>query len=290
MSKIEVRLNPDTPPTGSDLSVVNAARRSFNTRSEWEVVGYEEEVLDGSRTIINHPIRKLKEKDKRLIEYLARGMTADDFDNFLESFTPASLTSVIKRAEEESRDVVGFSEYDILTNLLWQWRNTPTHDTPFNHTFISFEVKAPIFVRAQLVKHEYLIMSEFSRRYITDDIEFYEPDYWRKAAPNKKQGSLEEEIDNPAFNPYHLNGKIKHAYLTAVQDYGVAPEQARMVLPQSTMTEWTWSGTLGAFAKMCQLRLHPEAQYEARLVAQEVYKYLKEQWPVSAPALVEGVK
>jgi len=133
-------------------------------------------------------------------------------------------------------------------------------------------------------------MSEFSRRYITDDIEFYEPDYWRKAAPNKKQGSLEEEIDNPAYNPYHLNGKIKHAYLTAVKDYGVAPEQARMVLPQSTMTEWTWSGTLGAFAKMCQLRLHPEAQYEARLVAQEVYKHLKEQWPVSAPALVEGVK
>ena len=77
-------------------------------------------------------------------------------------------------------------------------------------------------------------------------------------------------------------------YLKMVED-GVAPEEARGVLPQDTMTEWTWSGTLGAFAKMCQLRLHPEAQYEARLVAQEVYKHLKAQWPVSAPALVEGV-
>jgi thymidylate synthase (FAD) len=272
VSKIEVRLNPDTPPTGSDLSVVNAARRSFNTRSEWDYFTKGE--VNGRGELVEYV--KLKEKDKRLIEFLARGMTADDFEEFKYNMvTPCQDLEL----QEKS-----------LVDSLWQWRNTPTHDTPFNHTFISFEVKAPIFVRAQLVKHEYLIMSEFSRRYITDDIEFYEPDYWRKAAPNKKQGSLDEEIDNPEYNPSYLNGKIKYAYLTAVQDYGVAPEQARMLLPQSTMTEWTWSGTLGAFAKMCQLRLHPEAQYEARLVAQEVYKHLKEQWPVSAPALVEGVK
>jgi thymidylate synthase (FAD) len=133
-------------------------------------------------------------------------------------------------------------------------------------------------------------MSEFSRRYITDGIEFYEPDYWRKAAPNKKQGSLEEPVDgNYGPAPYFdLKSHVTLFYEELI-DAGVAPEQARMVLPQSTMTEWTWSGTLGAFAKMCQLRLHPEAQYESRLVAQEVYKYLKEQWPVAAPALVEGV-
>ena len=69
---------------------------------------------------------------------------------------------------------------------------------------------------------------------------------------------------------------------------GVAPEQARMVLPQSTMTEWTWSGALGAFAKMCRERLHPDAQYETRLVAEQVYDYLKQYYPVAAPALVEG--
>jgi len=264
MSKIEVQLNPDTPPTGSDLSVVNAARRSFNTRSELGTDG------------------KLLEKDKRLIEFLARGMTASDFDNFLLTLDRGTIFSVTER--------------DDVVEKLWQWRNTPTHDTPFNHTFISFEVKAPIFVRAQLVKHEYLIMSEFSRRYITDGIEFYEPDYWRKAAPNKKQGSLEEAVDTPCSKFFGLygpcndwsEGEALRAYKLMIEK-GVAPEQARMVLPQSTMTEWTWSGTLGAFAKMCQLRLHPEAQYEARIVAQEVYKYLKEYWPVSAPALVEGV-
>jgi thymidylate synthase (FAD) len=273
MSKISVKLNPDTPPTGSDLSIVNAARRSFNTRSDWDYFTKGE--VNGRGELIEYV--KLKDKDKRLIEFLARGMTADDFDRFLESVDQSVLD-----------DDAGQGNGKVLVDKLWQWRNTPTHDTPFNHTFISFEVKAPIFVRAQLVKHEYLIMSEFSRRYITDGIEFYEPDYWRKAAPNKKQGSLEEPVEMDSVYKLGSTASSLSTYRNLVNS-GVAPEQARMVLPQSTMTEWTWSGTLGAFAKMCQLRLHPEAQYEARLVAQEVYKHLKEQWPVSAPALVEGV-
>jgi len=282
MTKIVVQLNPDVTPAGSDLSIVNAARRSFNTRSDWdfklshwmdgpskevlESQGYEEYDESTSGTVFY----KLKPKDKRLLEFLARGMTADDFDYFV-SQVPAPDT------EEHTKE---------LTEMLWQWRNTPTHDTPFNHTFISFEVKAPIFVRAQLVKHEYLIMSEFSRRYITDGIEFYVPDVWRGKSANKKQGS--EGTWQPDYG--HLD-KTMYAVLDLYDQMiydGCAPEQARMVLPQSTMTEWTWSGTLGAFAKMCTLRLHPEAQYEARIVAKEVYKHLQEYYPVAAKALVEG--
>lgn len=296
MSKIEVRLNPDVTPTGSDLAVVNAARRSFNTRSDWDqefipVGEYEEKESEYKGwTVVDtfyepyagHEVRKLKDKDKRLIEFLARGMTADDFEDFVRDCEWTSSTGDVVHGPLIERDT------EELKRLLWQWRNTPTHDTPFNHCFISFEVKAPIFVARQLVKHEYLIMSEFSRRYITDDVEFYEPDYWRKAAPNKKQGSLEESLSIKPEDPTITGYYAVHQYEWLLKQ-GVAPEQARMVLPQSTMTEWTWSGTLGAFAKMCQLRLHPEAQYEARLVAQEVYKYLKEYYPVSAPALVEGV-
>jgi thymidylate synthase (FAD) len=313
MTTIQVKLNPDTPPTGTDLSIVNAARRSFNTRSDWDTLSHSEMTrkLD-TENLANWTwvasgntgyYYKLKDKDKRLIEFLVRGMTANDFEAFLQSTEPKSLTSVVEQAQRDTGDVVGFSEIDVLVDKLWQWRNTPTHDTPFNHTFISFEVKAPIFVARQLFKSEYLIASEFSRRYITDGIEFYEPDYWRKAAPNKKQGSLEEAVEIPVFDEYWVEyqggllvdtvaqyNQFTQEYFTTLLKAGVAPEQARMVLPQSTMTEWTWSGTLGAFAKMCQLRLHPEAQYEARLVAQEVYKYLKEQWPVAAPALVEGVR
>ncbi len=280
-SQIKVQINPDVPPTGSDLSIVNAARRSFNTRSEWasEAECPTDEVTGGKIP----PYKRLKDKDKRLLEFLARGMTADDFEDFLHSMDNRTPTDL----GPEREDVV---------DKLWQWRNTPTHDTPFNHTFISFEVQAPIFVRAQLVKHEYLIMSEFSRRYITDDITFYIPDVWRKAAEDKKQGSSNEAVNvayydrDDGYNdwPTDANSVSLEAYQEMLK-LGVAPEMARMVLPQSTMTEWTWSGTLGAFAKMCTLRLHPEAQYEARLVAQQVYDHLKEYYPVGAPALVEGV-
>jgi len=294
-SQIKVQLNPDVTPAGSDLSIVNAARRSFNTRSEWdfklshwetgptrgylEGQGYKEYDESTSGTVYY----RLKDKDKRLLEFLARGMTADDFEN--------TVNEIVGTVDD-----VSFEE-EKLKELLWQWRNTPTHDTPFNHTFISFEVQAPIFVRAQLVKHEYLIMSEFSRRYITGDIQFYEPDVWRKAAENKKQGSSDESVEGyvSLFDFEVLEEDVSSNNQDCIDlynnmvTYGVAPEQARMVLPQSTMTEWTWSGTLGAFAKMCTLRLHPEAQYEARLVAEQVYGYLKEYYPVGAKALVEGV-
>ena len=281
--QIIVQLNPDVPPTGSDLGVVNAARRSFGKRSEW--------VYSGVDTNGPHE-RGLKAKDKRLLEFLARGMTADDFEAFCRDLGDSVLVDDIGHYDG--------LELGQLKELLWQWRNTPTHDTPFNHGFFSFEVKAPIFVRAQLVKHEYLIMSEFSRRYITEDVEFYEPDHWRGAAEDKKQGSSDVSVNactNHSVSGHTKDDSMKFAeydeiaynvYFHMIED-GVAPEQARMVLPQSLMTAWTWSGTLGAFANMCKLRIHPEAQYESRLVAEKVYEELKKQFPVSAPLLVEGV-
>jgi len=284
--QIIVQLNPDVPPTGSDLGIVNAARKSFGKRSELEYYcPKSRETIDPNSFHREHRYKlafykqRLKDKDKRLLQFLARGMTAEDFVTFVRN-VPAPDT------EEHTKELV---------ELLWQWRNTPTHDTPFNHGFFSFEVKAPIFVRAQLVKHEYLIMSEYSRRYITDDIEFYEPDVWRKQSEDKKQGSSGE---HPLWNhgkgtgyretEYEHNNNALGIYREMVE-MGVSIEQARMVLPQSLMTAWTWSGTLGAFAKMCQLRCHPEAQYESRLVANKVYEELKKQFPVAAPLLVEGV-
>jgi len=302
--QIIVQLNPDVPPTGSDLGVVNAARRSFGKRSEWEYCGggyCNDQCNDPDGAKGKCP--KLKDKDKRLLEFLARGMTADDFEAFVSSCI-ADGYMVEDQADWECY-------HQALVEKLWQWRNTPTHDTPFNHGFFSFEVKAPIFVRAQLVKHEYLIMSEFSRRYITDDLEFYTPDEWRKAAENKKQGSSDETVEGiwdlevktgavdmgDEYDPTirgittctmnFMEAQIEF-YRQLIRE-GVAPEQARMVLPQSLMTAWTWSGTLGAFANMCKLRIHPEAQYESRLVAERIYEELKKQFPVAAPLLVEGV-
>ena len=273
--QIIVQLNPDVPPTGSDLGVVNAARKSFGRRSEWDI----REVTRGdagyrgpSYAKVLYTENVLKDKDKRLLEFLARGMTADDFEEFVASVPFPNTVS-------DTKDLI---------EMLWEWRNTPTHDTPFNHGFFSFEVKAPIFVARHLVKSEYLIMSEYSRRYITDDVEFYQPKVWRKAAADVKQGSSDEAVENvsQSYNEVWMTAFSEYNYMI---DRGVAPEQARIVLPQSLMTSWTWSGTLGAFAKMCSLRLSKDTQYETRLVAQQVYEELKKQFPVSAPLLVEGV-
>jgi len=261
MSQIEVRLNPDTLPTGSDLSIVNAARKSFGKRSELEYVtgamGY----------------YKLKDKDRRLLEFLARGMTADDFEKF-------KYNMVAPDTEEHTKELV---------EKLWEWRNTPTHASPFGHAFMSFELKIPMFLARQLVKHKFLRWSEYSRRYITDDVEFYKHAY-RTKAEDVKQGSggshknseeWQKTVD--LFNQNQLG-----LYNSMIKD-GIAPEQARGVLPADLMTALTWSGSLDAFADMCRLRLGSDAQKEAQLVAEKVYEHLKKQFPVSAPLLVEGV-
>lgn len=162
------------------------------------------------------------------------------------------------------------------------------HKSPFNHCFMSFRVKAPLFVAAQLKKHEYLPWNEVSRRYVTEEPEFYFPEVWRKAAENVKQGSGGLLVDQGSqaeiakmTTQYALD-----AYYTLMKN-GVCPEQARMVLPQNMMTEWVWSGTLFAFAKMCKLRLDPHTQKETQEIAKMIDGEAKKLYPVSWAALME---
>ena len=158
------------------------------------------------------------------------------------------------------------------------------HISPFGHCFASFHVKAPIFVARQLVKHKFLRWNEISRRYVDDEPEFYVPDVWRGRSADKKQGS--EGVVN--VDDWGSSG---WAALKAYKDllsHGVAPEQARMELPQSTMTEWYWSGSLDAFADMCNLRCKPDTQAETREVADQISDKMKELFPVSWEALMEG--
>ena len=167
------------------------------------------------------------------------------------------------------------------------------HKSPFNHCFITFHVKAPIFVARQLQKHEYMPWNEISRRYVDSEPEFYQPDVWRGRSEDKKQGSdgVVDMVDisgrfplSPTTVQTLSDGKTLEAYRNLI-DAGVAPEQARMVLPQSMMTEWYWSGSLYAFAKMCSLRLKPDAQYETRLVAEQIEDKMTELFPESWTAL-----
>lgn len=160
------------------------------------------------------------------------------------------------------------------------------HKSPFNHAFMSFRVKAPIFVARQLVKHEYLPWNEVSRRYVTEEPEFYFPEYWRKAADNVKQGSSDVEVEFTMLDPTSSTRFALADYQEMLRD-GVCPEQARMILPQNTMTEWIWSGSLFAFAKMCKLRLDSHTQKETRENAEMIDKEASEKFPVSWKALME---
>jgi thymidylate synthase (FAD) len=163
------------------------------------------------------------------------------------------------------------------------------HLSPFGHAFASFHVKAPIFVARQLVKHKFLRWNEVSRRYVDDEPEFYVPEVWRGRSADKKQGS-EGEVKLDTLESLIVSDSPDEALCAynVLLDAGVAPEQARMVLPQSTMTEWYWSGSLDAFADMCNLRCKPDTQAETRIVAQKIDRKMMELFPVSWDALMEG--
>ena len=167
------------------------------------------------------------------------------------------------------------------------------HISPFGHAFASFHVKAPIFVARQLVKHKFLRWNEISRRYVDDEPEFYQPEVWRGRSADKKQGSdgvvdskrVESSLHFVDDYNTHYTEVCLHTYASLLHE-GVAPEQARMVLPQSTMTEWYWSGSLDALADMCRLRCATDTQYETRLVADDISKKMSELFPVSWDALM----
>ena len=159
------------------------------------------------------------------------------------------------------------------------------HISPFGHAFASFHVKAPIFVARQLVKHKFLRWNEISRRYVSNDPEFYTPTL-RSSSVDKKQGSGDVLGDS-----IRQDEVVRHAHIEALKQYkyllntGVCEEQARAVLPLSHMTEWYWSGSLDAFADMCRLRCASDTQAETQKVAWDISLKMEELFPVSWVAL-----
>ena len=135
------------------------------------------------------------------------------------------------------------------------------HWTPFGHVSLQFHIQAPIFVARQLVKHQVgLVWNEISRRYVDFPPTFYMPESWRGRATDKKQGSSSEVVNNQWTKTYESACHQAVLHYNQLIDAEVSPEQARLILPQSMMTEWYWSGTLFAFARVCNLRCKPDAQ------------------------------
>lgn len=225
---------------GTDLTVVNAARVSFDKQSEYEYDPHND-------------LYVLSHQDQKLINYLAKH----------------------------------------------------GHWTPFAHPQITVHIKAPIFVARQLGKHQVgMVWNEVSRRYVDSEPEFFIPERWRTRAENVKQGSGENIIGKADHTLFPIEGVLHDEVTTiyieeyhshclamykAMLEYGVCPEQARMVLPQSMYTEWYWTGSLSAFARVCKLRLDTHTQKETRDVAQQIHDIIKPLFPVSWKALMENV-
>jgi thymidylate synthase (FAD) len=227
---------------GTDLTVVNAARVSFDKESDWEYTPF-----DASKPNVD----VLKKGDKKLISYLAKH----------------------------------------------------NHWTPFSHCAATFRIKAPIFVARQLFKHKVgLTENEISRRYVDSKPEFYLPEVWRGKADDKKQGSSGkvETIQYASWDSIfhieentHPSEVAEIAYDAAFKSYsamiegGIAPEQARMVLPQAMYTEWYWTGSMSAWARICKLRISDDAQAESREITKKISVECAKLWPVSWTALRE---
>ena len=212
--------------------VCNAARVSFSKDTEWD---RDEEAISrlkkSGSSYHEEDVRKLSERDTKLIRYLAKH----------------------------------------------------NHWTPFAHPQITLRIKAPISIRTQFFKHKQgFVENEISRRYVSFEPEFYFP-YWRgKPKDNAKQGSddfiaIEGKIIKNHTDAVKL---CLHTYNELLRD-GVAPEQARFILPQAMYTEWYWTGSLAAYARFYKQRIDEHAQWEIRQYASAIGKLIRPLFPVS---------
>lgn len=215
---------------GSDLTVCNAARVSFNKESQWENVSND----DGPE-----PVEVLSLGDSKLIRYLAKH----------------------------------------------------NHFTPFTHPQITLRETIPIFVARQRFKHTVgFTYNEVSRRYVDDAPEFYLPKVWRSRPEGSvKQGSGGESEYSEHFQIRYANhcARALELYEEMIRS-DIAPEQARMVLPQSMLTSYYVTGSLAAFARAYKQRIDSHAQAEIQELAKQWNTRIEPLYPVSWKALTAG--
>jgi len=219
---------------GTDLTVVDSARVSFDKESEWH---YDEEAMskiagtNWQSDRLRDEFKTLCDADKKLIKYLAEHK----------------------------------------------------HWTPFAHPQITLRIKAPISIRTQFFKHKQgFVENEISRRYVSFKPDFYLPQWRGKPKGSAKQGS-DEFIAIKGDNIRSYGNVIElclYTYDQLIED-GVAPEQARFVLPQAMYTEWYWTGSLAAYARFYSQRIDEHAQWEIREYARVIGNIIQPLFPHS---------
>lgn len=198
----------------------------------------------------------------------------------LETFG-SDLTVVNAARVSLGKEVTEFTEKDAR---LIAYLAEHEHVSPFFHPQARFRLKMPIWMAREWFRHTVgFARNEVSRRYVDEVPTFFVPDAIRSRAPNKKQGSQDDVHPSDEEVRRMMEEDCTHAVstYTMLLGYGVCPEQARMVLPQSMMTEFIETGSLAAYARLVKLRMSPDAQKEIRDVAEMVAKALYSAFPVS---------
>lgn len=243
------------------------------------VMGDDLEVANAARVSFAKEAKMFSDNDEGLLRYLARGMTDSQFNGLIAAVM----------ASDDQKEVA---------RLLWEFRRTPDHWSPFTHVVAKFRVTAPLAIARQLWKShigcatqdESVGWNEVSRRYIDSHPQVYVPDTWRKRAANVKQGSSDEVVDltglGSAYSPEYAMERSVLAYERLIEE-GVCAEQARFVLPTATETTWMWTGSLAFFARVYNLRVDNHAQREAAEIAKLIGEAIEPHFPVSWKVLTK---
>jgi len=227
------------------------------------------------KTTITH--QKINVLDKGHVEYV------DHMGSDL-TVVNAARVSFAKTSEWETTED-GARVLSQKDQRLIKYLANHNHWTPFAHPQVTLRIKAPIFVRTQLFKHKVgFTENEISRRYVTNEPEFYTPDWRAAPTDGAKQGSSDFITDvyvNDLDRMYTRNAlECVDIYKELLKE-GVAPEQARAILPQGTYTEWWWTGSLSAYARVFKQRIDAHAQWEVQRYAEAIGKILEPLFPHS---------
>ena len=195
----------------------------------------------------------------------------------------------------ESNFQVGETDPTRLINFLASER----HVTPFRHPQITLECEAPIAIARQLGKHQVgFSWNERSMRYRDSVIDVFTPDMFRGRPAHLHDGSTEEDVgkrETALRSSWKEKWTIEELYKEAIEESvstyerlleaGLAPEQARFVLPQGMITRWFWTGSLYGFYEVYRQRSSEHAQYEVRDFADQLDKVMSELFPIAWEAL-----
>ena len=261
---------------GTDLTVCNAARASFGKESNWLPSGafsdypgvvYQQRFLEGRVCLVN-----LTEGDAGLIRFLATGYRSSEWEDFLIQVEGAVVNGTAKD----------------LTDLLHAYKRKAQHWAPFAHPQLQIRIQIPVFLARQFVKHQVgAVWSEESRRYISDEPGVWFPEEWHTRPDDIKQGSgglVEDQHAAQAIAEIATDVALDR-YHRLLRE-GVAPEEARIVLPLNMMTTVTWTGSLLFWSRVCNQRVDSHAQLAAQELGKLIANIAQPLFPASWAALV----